>query len=132
MIKNQKGEIFLVILSLPPLIMGSYVVVVRMYPSTGPSSMLSCVELYTESVFFGQNRSVFLGIYRYRTKGKLGQYFRYHNFGGNPFFPQNGGPFSSKGGQRPLFFDWTTPLFRKLGVPAKRLIPTEISNFPEI
>jgi hypothetical protein len=36
------------------------------------------------SVFFGRYRSVFLGIYHTDTEGKLGQYFRYQNFGGSP------------------------------------------------
>jgi hypothetical protein len=48
------------------------------------------LELYPESVFFGQYRSVFLGIYQTDTEGKLGQYFRYQKFGkkmaGAPFF----------------------------------------------
>ncbi len=44
------------------------------------------VELYTESVFFGQYRSVFFGIYRYRTGGKFSQnFFRYYDFGGNGY-----------------------------------------------
>ncbi len=41
------------------------------------------VELYPKSVFFGWYRSVFLGIYHTNTEGKLGEYFRYQNFGGS-------------------------------------------------
>jgi len=57
------------------------------------------LELYTESVFFGPYRSVFLGIYHTDTEGKLGQYFRYQKIGGSPsknwrdpLFPKKGGP----------------------------------------
>ena len=45
---------------------------------------LFLLELYTESVFFGRYRSVFLGIYHTDTEGKLGQYFRYQKIGGSP------------------------------------------------
>ena len=54
----------------------------------------SYLELLTESVFFGQYRSVFLGIYHTDTKGKLGQYFRYQNFGGSPSKKWREPPFS--------------------------------------
>ena len=52
------------------------------------------LECLTESVFFGRYRSVFLGIYHTDTEGKLGQYFRYHNFGGSPSNNWREPPFS--------------------------------------
>ncbi len=38
------------------------------------------LELYTESVFFGWYRSVFLGNYHTDTEGKLGRYFQYRRY----------------------------------------------------
>jgi hypothetical protein len=46
--------------------------------------------------------------------------FRYHFFGGNPFFPQKGGYgplFEEKGGTGPLF-DTASPPFAEKSVPA--------------
>jgi hypothetical protein len=61
-------------------------------------SNASSVECLTESVFFGRYRSVFLGIYHTDTEGKLGQYFRYQNFGGSPSKNWREPPFSQEGG----------------------------------
>ena len=68
------------------------------------------LELLTESVFFGRYRSVFLGIYHTDTEGKLGQYFRYQNFGGSPSKNWREPPFSYKGGaSAPVLY--TSPSF---------------------
>jgi hypothetical protein len=44
------------------------------------SSRTKVLELYTESVFFGWYRLVFLGNYHTDTKGKLGRYFQYRRY----------------------------------------------------
>ena len=54
----------------------------------------SNLELYTESVFFGRYRSVFLGIYHTDTEGKLGWYFWYQKIGGSPSKNWREPPFS--------------------------------------
>ena len=40
------------------------------------TAMVTYIELYTGSVFFGRYRPVFLGIYHTDTEGKLGRYFQ--------------------------------------------------------
>jgi hypothetical protein len=60
------------------------------------------IELLTESVFLGQYRSVFLGIYNTDTKGKLGQYFWYQKLGGSPSKNWQEPPFSQEGGATTL------------------------------
>jgi hypothetical protein len=40
----------------------------------------SGVKLYTELVFFGRYRLVFLGNYHTDTEGKLGRYFQYRRY----------------------------------------------------
>jgi hypothetical protein len=79
----------------------------------GPFRVTKLVELYTESVFFGRYRSVFLGIYHTDTKGKLGRYIRYQNFGGSLSKKWREPPFSYKGGPRPPFCTLRPPFEEK-------------------
>jgi hypothetical protein len=80
--------------------------------------------LYTESVFSGRYRSVFLGIYHIDTEGNLGRYISVDFFGGKPYFPQKGGNgplLEEKGGTSPLF-DTSSPPF------AEKRSSRQISN----
>ncbi len=66
----------------------------------------SCLELLTESVFFGRYQSVFLGIYHTHTNGKLGRYILVSKRGQLP-------PFFHKRGAMGPFLRSTAPLSRK-------------------
>ncbi len=89
------------------------------------------VELYPESVFSVGIRSVFLGNYHTDTEGKLGRYISVSKRGQCP-------PFSSKGGQRPPFWEDQPPFGkkggRKGGTYTKKggTIPTEIPKIQQI
>jgi hypothetical protein len=69
--------------------------------------------LLTESVFFGRYWSVFIGIYHTDTEGKLGQYFRYQNFGGSPSKNWREPPFSQEGGASAPFCTLHPPFEEK-------------------
>jgi len=93
------------------------------------------LELYTESVFFGRYRSVFLGIYHTDTEGKLGQYFPYQKIGGSPTNNWREPPFSQEGGGLgPLFVHFALLLKKKKnsrGIIQKKEFPQNLKKgFP--